>query len=59
MSDIRESDKYLGKNCHTWLENVPYCPECGSFDVLEQGHDGHNHRHYCKTENVIYWLSRT
>ena len=52
-----ESDKHFGRDTHTLFGNKPKCPECGSLNVLEQGYP-HNHRHYCRDEDVLYWITR-
>ena len=57
LNKIRYLDKYLGVRCHGLLDTRAYCPECKSYNVVEQGFE-HNHRHHCKDENVTYWISR-
>lgn len=42
---------------HHCIGNRPYCPKCGSLNVQEQGYE-HNHRHYCRDCDVIYWITR-
>lgn len=53
----KESYKYCNtkEGYHSVPDNRPYCPECKTFDVLEQGYP-HNHRHHCRRENVTYWI---
>jgi len=58
-----ESKKYLNKgqyhgNGEFEGDGQPYCPECKSLNVLEQGFD-HNHRHHCRVCNVTYWITRS
>jgi ribosomal protein S27AE len=56
---IQESYRYIGiRQYHGIIDGKPYCPKCGSSNVLEQGYE-HNHRHYCRECNIIYWLTQS
>ena len=56
---IPESREYCndGNDYHSVCGGLPYCPKCHAWkdDVIEQGFE-HNHRHYCKRCNVVYWI---